>query len=89
MAKIVSRKGLIIAAVVGVIFLPPFAKYWELRCKNQRLEERIREMRLDNKRLEAEVKRLQKDIVYIESTARDKIGVVKKGEIIIKEPQKK
>lgn len=76
--------------IIVIIFLPPFAKYQELRYKNKKLEEKIAALGAENKRLEAEKQRLEKDIVYIEARAREKIGVVKKGEIVLKEsPAKK
>ena len=68
-----------------IIFLPPFVKYQELRYKNKRLEERINALKEENKRLAEEKRRLETDITYIEKKAREKIGVVRKGEIVLKE----
>ena len=90
MAKVVAMKRIspklfIIAAILAAIFLPPFAKYQELKLKNSGLENRIRELKEETKRLEAEKKRLQTDITYVEKRAREKIGVVRKGEIVVKE----
>ncbi|MFH0764742.1 MAG: septum formation initiator family protein [Candidatus Omnitrophota bacterium] len=75
----------IIAGVLVVIFLPPFAKYQELRYKNKKLEERMVALDEETKRLTEEKKKLETDITYIEKRAREKIGVVRKGEIVIKE----
>ncbi len=84
MAKIGSLKFWIITGVLVVIFLPPFAKYQELRYKNKKLEERIVFLDEETKRLTEEKRRLETDINYIEKRAREKIGVVRKGEIVIK-----
>ena len=85
MAKIGSLKFYIILAIVIVIFLPPFAKYQALRYKNNKLEERMEELRKESARLEIEKRKLETDIAYIEKRARENIGVVKKGEIVLKE----
>ncbi|MDD5422857.1 MAG: septum formation initiator family protein [Candidatus Omnitrophota bacterium] len=86
MAKIRSKKTHLIIAALVLVFLPPFAKYQELRYKNRKLEEKIEAVRKENKRLEEEKHRLETDIGYIEKRAREKIGVVRKGEIVLKEP---
>jgi cell division protein FtsB len=67
-----------------MIFLPPFVRYQRLRWKNMERENQIKTLKEEMKRLEAEKIRLQTDITYVESKAREKIGVVKKGEIILK-----
>ncbi|MDP3804582.1 MAG: septum formation initiator family protein [Candidatus Omnitrophota bacterium] len=88
--RIGSLKFWIITGVLVAIFLPPFAKYQELRYKNKKLEERIVFLDEETKRLTEEKRRLETDINYIEKRAREKIGVVRKGEIVIKgSPSKK
>ena len=88
--KIKRTRIYLLIGVLIVIFLPPFAKYQELRYKNKKLEERINYLKADNARLAEEKMRLETDILYIEKTAREKIGVVRKGEIVLKEtPTKK
>lgn len=83
--RIGSLRFWIIAGVFAVIFLPPFAKYQELRYKNNKLEERINFLQRDNARLAEEKRKLETDISYIEKRSREKIGVVRKGEIVLKE----
>lgn len=91
MPKVGSLKLYIFIAVFLVIFLPPFAKYQELRHKNAKLRERILELERQNKDLGEKKYRLETDVSYVESQARAKIGVVRKGEIVLKEapPEKK
>ncbi len=80
----------VFTAILLAIFLPPFVKYQELRWKNKKLENQIKTLKEETKKLEAQKIRLQTDITYVERKAREKIGVVKNGEIILKKtPAKK
>ena len=85
MARLSSLKLYIIIGIALAIFLPPFAKYAELRYKNKKLEERIAALDADNRRLEGEKARLETDVTYIEKKARERMGMVRKGEIVLKE----
>lgn len=89
MPKIGSAKLYIGIAIFLVIFVPPFAKYQELRYKNQKLAERIVALKAENMHLEQDKKRLETDIVYVEKRARDKMGLVRKGEIVMRAAPKK
>ena len=85
-----SLKFYLILGVLVVIFLPPFAKYEELKYKNKKLEEKIEALKIENGQLTEEKHKLETDIHYVEKKAREKIGVVRKGEIVMKEvPVKK
>ncbi len=83
--KVRSFRFWVIIGIAVVVFLPPFAKYQELRYKNQKLEERLESLKLENERLTEEKRLLETDINYVEKKAREKIGVVRKGEIVLKE----
>ena len=80
-----SFKFYFILGFIVIIFLPPFARYQELRYKNKKLEESIEILKLENERLAEEKRLLETDINYVEKKAREKIGVVRKGEIVLKE----
>jgi cell division protein FtsB len=67
-----------------VLFLPGYIKLQGLRAKNRQLEDQFRKMAVENYLLQEELKRLENDPVYQEKMARDKMGVVRKGEIPIK-----
>ena len=86
-----SRSKLyILIGVVTVLFLPPFAKYQALKYKSNKIDQRIIQLKAENKRLEEEKLKLQTDISYIEKRARENAGMVRRGEIVIKEfPAKK
>ena len=84
MAKKDVAKFAVIGFIVVLVFLPAFAKYQELSYKNRLLDYKIRSLKEETKRLEAEKRRLETDISYIEKKAREKIGVTRKGELVIK-----
>jgi len=67
-----------------IIFLPGYTKLQELRDKNRALEAKIKDLQIENTLLEEEIKRLETDPVYQEKIAREKMGVVRKGEIPVK-----
>jgi len=87
--KIIPVKWILLIVVLAVIFLPPFVKYQQISWKSREIDNQIKTLREEIKKLEAEKIRLQTDITYIERKAREKIGVVKKGEIILKETSSK
>ncbi len=79
-----------LALIFLVLFLPGFSKLQDLREKNRDLENKIRRLNIENALLEEEMKKVSSDPVYQERVAREKMGIVRKGEIPIKIlPQKK
>ena len=79
-----------ITVLLLVLFLPGYSKLQELRDRNRDLEGKIKNMNVENALLEQELKRIQNDPVYQEKLAREKMGVVRKGEIPVKiVPEKK
>ena len=76
--------------LILILFLPGYIKLQGLRAKNRQLEDNFRKMAVENYLMQEELKRVNNDPVYQEKMARDKMGVVRKGEIPIKIlPQKK
>lgn len=67
-----------------IIFLPGYTKLQELYDKNKDLEGKIKKLRIENALLEQEVKHIDNDPLYQEKIAREKMGVVRKGEIPVK-----
>ena len=83
-------KTVIFAVILLAVFLPPFVKYQRINYKNRALDRQIKSVKEEIKRLEEEKRRLETDIIYVEKRARDRTGVAKKGEIILKSyPPKK
>ncbi len=73
-----------------VIFLPGYTKLQELRDKNRDLEVKIKQLKIENSLLDQELKRVENDPLYQEKIVREKMGVVRRGEIPIKiVPEKK
>lgn len=73
-----------IAVFLLIIFLPGYTKLQELRDKNRELEFKIKKLNVENALLQQELVRIENDPVYQEKIAREKMGVVRKGEIPIK-----
>jgi cell division protein FtsB len=71
-------------AIFMIIFIPGFSKLQELREKNRNLERRIEVLIKTNEELEQEKKKLKDDPGYAEKVAREKLGMAKKNEIILK-----
>lgn len=72
------------AVLLLFLFLPGYIKLQESRAKNRQLEEKFRKMVVENYLLQEELKRIENDPVYQEKIVRDKMGVVRRGEIPIK-----
>ncbi|MFH1129018.1 MAG: septum formation initiator family protein [Candidatus Omnitrophota bacterium] len=73
-----------IAVFLLFIFLPGYTKLQDLRDKNHDLESKIKQLNIENALLEQEVKRVENDPDYQERIVREKMGVVRKGEIPVK-----
>ena len=79
-----------ISVFLLILFFPGYTKLQQLRDKNRELEIKLKKVYVDNALLAQELERIQNDPVYQERIARDKMGVVRKGEIPIKiVPEKK
>ncbi len=90
MAKKSVAKTAIFIAILLVAFLPPFIKYQQIKYKRGALDRQLKSIKEEIKRLKEEKRRLETDIIYVEKRARDRTGVAKKGEIILKSyPAKK
>ena len=73
-----------IAVFLLILFLPGYTKLQELRDKNRELEVKIKHLSIDNALLQQELSRIENDPFYQEKIAREKMGVVKKGEVPVK-----
>ena len=84
MAKKRLIVSLIVLAIFVAIFLPGFSKLQELREKNRNLEKRIEILTKTNEELKKDKEDLENDPTYAEKVAREKLGMARKGEIILK-----
>jgi cell division protein FtsB len=70
--------------ILLITFLPGYTKLQELKEENRDLQVKIDKIKLENALLENEISRLKQDPIYQEEIIRDKLGVVRKGEVIYK-----
>jgi cell division protein FtsB len=73
-----------IAVFILVLFLPGYTKLQDLKDRNRDLEDKIRRLRIENTLLQQEVARIESDSTYQEKIAREKMGLVRKGEIPVR-----
>ncbi len=82
--KKITLKTVILAAVLVIAFLPGFSRLQRLKEENLRLKKRIEFLSEYNGVLQDKVGKLENDPNYLEKRAREKLGIIKKGEIIYK-----
>ncbi len=73
-----------IAVLVFAVFLPGYTKLQDLKQKNLEFSEKVRQLEKENQVLGKRIESLQNDPVTLEKVAREKMGVVRKGEIVYK-----
>jgi cell division protein FtsB len=73
-----------IAIFLLILFLPSYTRIQELKDKNADFEAKTRRLNIENYLLQLELKRIENDPVYQEKITREKMGIVRKGEIPIK-----
>jgi cell division protein DivIC len=72
--------SILVAVILVIIFIPGYLKIKKLVRQNKELESQIVQIKQRNLRLKEEQKRLISDPIYLEKVAREKLGVVRKGE---------
>ena len=87
--KKVTLYGVVILTVLAVVFLPGLSRLHKLRRENVQLQKRIRLLEEHNDVLTEEIANMQQDPRYVEKKAREKLGIIKEGEIIYKPSSKK
>ncbi len=77
---------IIIAALIAAfaVLLPGYTKLQDLKAENRELEQRIKKLGGAIDGLKEEKTKLQNDILYIEKVARERLGVVREDEMVIK-----
>ena len=73
-----------IAFLILVIFLPSFSKVQDIKQRDREYQSRIEDLEAENKRLKEEKRLLEEDPVYLEKVAREKMGLIKEGEVVYK-----
>ncbi len=83
----VLKKGfgfLTVSFILLAVFLPGYTKLQDLKDRNRDLEDKIVRLSRENVILHQELTRIQTDPYYQEKIAREKMGMVRKGEVPIK-----
>lgn len=75
---------LALAAFVAMAFHPELVRHNELTLRLEREKEKLESQELENARLTREQHLLRNDPEYVETIARDALGVMKPGEEIIR-----
>ena len=73
-----------IIVMLVVVFFPRFSELQRLREENVNIKKSIILLAQDNEALTEEVRRMEEDPNYVEQKAREKLGIIKKGEYIYK-----
>ena len=71
-----------VALVIFLFFLPSFTKMQNVKAKNVEYEKRLTELKAEYATLQEEKERLENDPVYLEKVAREKLGLIKQGEVV-------
>jgi len=82
----VTKKGLYILGVtaIAICFLPGYIKLIKLKARNSELQVKVEELKYKNAQYLNQIHKLQTDPLYVEKVAREKMGVVRKGEVLYK-----
>jgi len=70
--------------IAALLYLPSFSRLQQLKVKDQELAQKLQQVVRKNHLLAEENDMLQNDPEYIEATAREKLKVTKKNEIILR-----
>ncbi|MCK5581623.1 MAG: septum formation initiator family protein [Candidatus Omnitrophica bacterium] len=69
---------------VFIVFLPSYSKMQDLKENNREYAEQIAVLKQKNDELVEENRRLEEDPFYLEKVAREKMGLIKEGEVVYK-----
>ena len=64
--------------------MPSYTKMSDLRQKNAEYQSEIVDLKKKNTQLREEKRLLEEDPVYLERVAREKMGLIKEGEVVYK-----
>lgn len=81
MAKKDLIAPLAVIVALALVFFPGFSRYQKVSAECRKLKAEIEALQKANVQLEKEKYKLEHDIEYVEKRARNKLGVVRNGEI--------
>ena len=70
------------AFLILILFLPSFSRVQDTKQKDLDYQKRIAELEAENVRIKEEIRLLEEDPDYLEKVAREKMGLVREGEVI-------
>ena len=70
--------------VIFLLFLPSYTKLQDLRQKNVDYDHQIQLLKERFVKLKEEERLLKEDPVYLEKVAREKMGLIREGEVVYK-----
>src|SRR5438094_466475 len=70
------------AIIAFIIFLPSYTKMQDLRQKNIEYAAEIKELKIQHANLKREKMLLEQDPIYLEKVAREKMGLIREGEVV-------
>lgn len=70
------------ATIILVVFFPSFVVLQQERRRNSEYEQQVAQLKAKNRQLEEEKRLLLENPVYLERVAREKMGLVREGEVI-------
>ena len=76
----------VFALLILMIFLPTFARMQDVKQKDLEYQTRISDLEQENIQLKEERRLLEEDPVYLERVAREKMGLIRAGEVVYKLP---
>jgi cell division protein FtsB len=71
-----------VAFIVLVIFLPTFSRWQDLKQKDRDYQAEIKALEIEHKALLEEKKLLEEDPDYLEKVARERMGLIREGEVV-------
>ncbi|MDA8417680.1 MAG: septum formation initiator family protein [Desulfobacteraceae bacterium] len=89
--RLLAVIGVFLAAIFLLVYLVPYGgrQYLALRGQLTHTQAEIAQLKNQNQELKDEVEHLRNDPSYIEKIARQKLGMLKKNEVVFEAPEKK
>lgn len=74
----------VFAFLILIMFLPTYTKVQDVKQKDLEYQNRIQELENERAQLKREKRLLEDDPVYLEKVAREKMGLIREGEVVYK-----
>jgi len=74
----------VLSVLVLFIFVPSYSELQDLRKKNAEYVQQIKALKQERVELLQERRLLEEDPIYLEKVAREKMGLIREGEVVYK-----